>query len=291
MAAPPTPSPGSIGEPPPALVRAITRLMRPLVRLLIARGITLPYLTNLLKAVYVDVAETSFAVDAGAGSTGGLTASRLSVLTGLQRKDIKRIKSEPPPDQSPPAAVSLGARLIGIWTGDPRFRDDAGKPLALPRGADDPSAPSFDTLVRTVSTDVRPKSILDEWLRLGLVTVAADGLVRLNADAFVPRQGFDEKVYYLGRNVADHIATSVHNVLGEGGPLFERAVYYDKLTPASVAFLGERARALGMDALLALNKDALARADGDDGKPDATQRMALGLYYYEGDDDAPERQP
>jgi hypothetical protein len=132
---------------------------------------------------------------------------------------------------------------------------------------------------------------LDEWLRLGLVTVAADGLVRLNADAFVPQQGFDEKAYYLGRNVADHVATSVHNLLGDGAPLFERAVYYDKLTPESVAHLRERARALGMDALLALNKEALARADADEGKPDATKRMALGLYYYEGDDNTPEKKP
>ena len=127
--------------------------------------------------------------------------------------------------------------------------------------------------------------ILDEWQRLGIVAVDEDGLIRLNSDAFVPQEGFDEKAYYLGRNVADHIATSVHNLLGEGAPLFERAVYYDRLTPESLAVLRKRARELGMTALLALNKDALKRADLDSGKPDAHQRMALGLYYYEGPDE------
>jgi len=279
--------PTPLSEPPPSLVRAITRLMRPLVRLLIARGITLPYLNNLLKAVYVDVATRHFSIDSAASSV-----SRLSVLTGLQRKDIKRIQTAPPPDKTPPPAVSLGARLIGIWIGDDRFRDSAGKPLTLPRASDDAAAPSFDALVRAVSTDVRPKAILDEWLRLGLVTVDGDGRVTLNADAFVPQQGFDEKAYFLGRNVADHVATAAHNLMGDGAPMFERAVYYDKLTPESVAYLRERARTLGMDTLLAMNKEALARADGDAEKPNANQRMALGLYYFEGDDDkTPEQTP
>ena len=64
---------------------------------LIAKGITLPYLTNLLKAVYVQVAETRFKVEDEAPSV-----SRLSVLTGLQRRDIKRIQDAPPPSEKAP---------------------------------------------------------------------------------------------------------------------------------------------------------------------------------------------
>ena len=37
------------GEPPQALVQAIKRLLRPLLRVLIAQGVTLPILTQLLK--------------------------------------------------------------------------------------------------------------------------------------------------------------------------------------------------------------------------------------------------
>ena len=88
----------AIGDPPPALVRAFTRLMRPLVRALIARGMTFPYVSNLLKAVYMDVAQTEFLV-----GEAEPTVSRLSVLTGLQRKDVKRILSTPPPKPVPTA--------------------------------------------------------------------------------------------------------------------------------------------------------------------------------------------
>ncbi len=267
------------GEPSTALVRAITRLARPLVHLLITRGITYPYLANLLKTVYVAVATESLGEDA--------TTSRVSVVTGLQRKDIRRIQSEPPPDAAAPPAISIGARLIGIWTGNARFRaKKTGEPLVLPRTSEGSRKPSFDELVRTVSTDIRPRVILDEWLRLGIVTVDPEGSIRLNSDAFVPQQGFDEKAYYLGRNVADHIATSVHNLLSDGTPWFERAVYYDRLTPESIAYLRKRANELGMKTLLALNNEALRRADGDAERVDAKQRMALGIYFFEGPDEA-----
>lgn len=270
---------GPLSEPPQSLVRAILAVARPLVRLLIAKGITLPYLTNLLKSVYVQVAETQFKVEAGAPSV-----SRLSVLTGLQRRDIKRIQEAPPPDRSPPQALSLGSRLMAIWAGDDRYRDSAGKPKPLPRTAADPATPSFDSLMREVSKDVRPKAILDELLRLGLATLDGD-MITLNAAGFVPRGGFDEKAYFLGRNVADHVAASVHNLMEEGAPLLERAVYYDKLTEESITLLAGRARELGMEALLTFNREALARADLDAGKPGADYRMALGLYYYQGPDD------
>ncbi len=273
---------GSAGleQPSLALVRAVTRLLGPLVRLLIAKGITFTYLSNLLKTVYV--AEAHKALKETAETP---TVSRLSVITGLQRKDINRIMSEPPPQKSAPPAVSLGARLIGIWTGDKRFRTKAGAPAPLARASDKPKQQSFDQLVRAISTDVSPRVILDEWLRLGVVAVNADGLIQLNANAFVPQRGFDEKAYYLGRNVAGHIAAVVQNLTEGQDPCFERAVYYDKLTPDSLRLLQDRAREHGMKALLALNQDALERADADAGKPDATQRMAMGLYYFQGADD------
>ena len=75
------------GLPAPALVRALRRLLRPLVRLLLAKQVTYPFLANLLKAVYVEVAEREFAI---AGKSQ--TTSRLSLLTGIHRKDAERLR-------------------------------------------------------------------------------------------------------------------------------------------------------------------------------------------------------
>jgi hypothetical protein len=272
-----------VGGPPAALLTALEKLLTPLVRALIAFGITFPLAIRLLKRIYVRVAATGFKVDGRDN-----TISRVSVLTGLQRKDIGNIAEQLEKNAGPPANISIGARLIGIWSGAKRFTDDQGRPLPLPR-FEKKGTPTFEELVRTISSDVRPRAILDEWLRLGLVEVGGDDLVRLRADAFVPRQGFDEIAYYYGRNLRDHIAASTHNLIGDGDPFLERAVYYDRLTPESVAALAKLARELGVETLLKINREALKRADADENDLRATQRMSFGIYYFSADDPAAEK--
>ncbi len=268
---------GGIGGPPPALLKALERLLEPLVRVAMGFGVTFPLFLRVLKRIYIHAA-TAESRDSGVPAT----ISSISVMTGLQRKDIGQIKEQIDRKLGPPANVSLGARLIGIWSGAKTFTDEAGRPLPLPRFAG--THPTFEDLVRSVSSDVRPRAVLDEWLRLGVVEVDGDDRVHLKGDAFVPRQGFDETAYYFGRNLRDHIAASSHNLAGDGSPLLERAVYYDKLTPDSIAVLEKLARDIGVDALVRINREALRLADGDEGKPGAGQRMSVGIYFYRGPD-------
>ena len=265
------------GGPPPALLRALERLLEPLVRATMAFGVTFPLFIRILKRIYINAA-TAESRDSGIPAT----VSRISVMTGLQRKDIGQIKEQIERKLGPPANVSLGGRLISIWIGAKTFTDAAGQPLPLPRLTG--PHPTFEDLVRSVSSDVRPRAILDEWLRLGVVDIDGEGRVYLRSDAFVPRQGFDELAYFFGRNLRDHIAASSHNLTGEGDPLLERAVYYDKLTPQSIAALEKIARDIGIDALVRINREALRLADGDEGNPDANQRMSIGVYFFHGPD-------
>jgi hypothetical protein len=268
---------GGIGGPPQAFLKALERLLGPLVRAAMTFGVTFPLFIRLLKRIYIHTATTeSLEADLP------VTTSRISVMTGLQRKDIEQIKEQLENNLGPPANVSLGARLIGIWAGAKTFTDGKGRPLPLPRLAG--PRPTFEDLVRNVSSDVRPRAVLDEWLRLGVVEIDDDDRVHLNADAFVPRQGFDELAYYYGRNLRDHIAASSHNLRHADDPMLERAVYYDKLTQESVNELARIAREIGVDALVRINREALRLADADEGKPDADQRMSVGLYFYRGPD-------
>ena len=91
-------------------------------------------------------------------------------------------------------------------------------------------------LVESVSKDIRPRVVLDEWLRLGVARIELvddQELVRLNVEAFVPASGFDEKAFYFGRNLRDHIATAAGNLAGVDPSRLERSVYYDDLTAES----------------------------------------------------------
>ena len=50
--------------PSPVFVVALRRVLRPLVRLMLARGVTYPYLSDLLKALFVEVADKDFRIAA-----------------------------------------------------------------------------------------------------------------------------------------------------------------------------------------------------------------------------------
>jgi hypothetical protein len=278
-----------LSEAPPessasVLQRALRTLLRPLVRLMLARQIPYPALAALLKETYVEVADRDFRL-----ADKRQTDSRVSLLTGVHRKDVSRLRANPPSDDAPPRSVSLGAQIVARWVAEDRFLDAAGHPLPLPRHAAAAGAPSFERLVESVSKDIRPRAVLDEWVRLGIASVDGDGVVRLDKESFVPEKGFDEKAYYFGRNLRDHIAAAAHNLAGEGSPFIERSVYYAHLSSESVDELARLSEELGMDALRAVNRRALALQRRDAEAGGGAQRMNFGVYFFEAPlEDAPD---
>ncbi|HAW52983.1 MAG TPA: hypothetical protein DCX54_11750 [Flavobacteriales bacterium] len=261
-----------------ALTDALRRLLRPLIRLLIEKGVTFPQFRDMLKSVYVEVAEEHFNL-----SDGPTSVSRIFVLTGIHRKDIKRLRRNDEttdPDNTSASNMGLGGYLVSRWTGDQRFLDLQGNPLNLPRTSPNGS-PSFDELVESGTKDVRPRVILEEWRRLGIVHINDDNEICLNTTAFVPEHSFDEKAQYFGRHIHDHLATCANNLMAEKDPMFERSVYFSALTEASVAQLRALAEAKSLELLKNINQHALQLHTEDQGKPDATHRMRLGIYWYD----------
>ena len=265
----------TLGGPPQALLRALRRLLGPLVRLLLKHQITFPAFAQLLKSVYVEQANRAFAIPGRPQ-----TLSRLTLLTGIHRKDVKRLQNETPHADPVPANISLGSQIVLRWTLDPAYQTREGEPMPLPRLARDAARPSFESLVESLSKDIRPRAVLDEWRRLGIATVDADDRVHLVANAFVPEHGFDEKAYYLGRNLHDHLAATAHNLSEHDTPMLERSVYYGKLRADSVATLQALSSRLGMEALQRINREARALQQVDEHESNADQRMRFGVYFY-----------
>lgn len=263
-----------------SLHRPVARLLRPLVRLCVARGITFPALANLLRELYVNVAEYDFAL-AGKEQTD----SRVSLLTGIHRKEVRRLRGAGAPVSAVPAALSRTSRIIARWIADPRFTDTDGRPLPLPRQAEG-EAPSFEALVAGVTRDLRPRAVLDEWLDRGLAVPDPEGRIVLSESAYVPKGGGEPQLYYFGRNLHDHLAASVANVVGESPRFLERAVHYDGLSAELAARLEARAREIAMDALREANREAHAACLTD---PGGAHRWNFGVYVYA--EETPEPRP
>lgn len=263
-------------SPSSAFVLALRRVLRPLVRLMLAQGVTYPYLAELLKALFVEVADKDFRI-----GHKPPTDSRISLVTAVHRKDVSRLRqSLDGGAEAVPSVVSLGAQLVALWLGSSRYLDDDGQPRPLPRFVSEGGEISFEGLVASVNNDIRSRVVLDEWLRLGVVYFDQEHRVCLNASAFVPAAGFDEMAFYLGHNLHDHAAAAAHNLQGGKPAFLERSVHYDELSPESIAMLTKQSKELGMQALLAVNKSALAAEKNDANSEAPRQRMTFGIYFY-----------
>ncbi|MGD9542923.1 MAG: DUF6502 family protein [Methylocystis sp.] len=254
------------------LQQPIARLLRPLVRLFIRCGMTFPALSDVLRELYVNVAVHDFALP-----KKEQTDSRISLLTGIHRKEVRRLRGAGAPVRSVPAAVSRTTQIVALWMADPRFTDQDGAPAPLRRAGAEGDGPTFEDLVSEVTRDVRPRAVLDDWLDRKIVDVDEQGRVVLSEAAIAPNRGDERQLYYFGRNLHDHIAAAAANVSSNASPFLERAVHYEGLSEDAARRLETLSRELAMAALVAANREAQTLHARDGG---GEWRWNFGVYVY-----------
>ncbi len=259
-------------------LNAARRILRALVRLFVRQGISYTQLLELLKELYVKEVEQALVRNGER-----CTQSRISIISGVHRKDVKRLLEMDDGTTRPPKKVSITSRLLSVWSGDPAYTDDDGNPRPLPR-TDENSGISFDQLVSNEISDVRPRAILDEWVQRELVEIDENGLIHLKLESTFPAKDMEEKLHYLGKNTSDHIAACDHNIHQTGPSYPERSVFFDGLSSDSVDKLQQSASNWAQKSLRALNAEALDLAKKDDETDNHCERFTFGVYFYREDE-------
>jgi len=264
---------GRLLKPSEALYASLAAILAPLAKLLIAHGIPLSTVVEMLKKAYVRVADEEYGI--GAESP---TDTRVSLLTGVHRKDVRRIRACPPDALPETHRLDALSQVVTRWISDRRYCGRDGRPRPLSRHGGE-SVYSFDSLAYGVSSDLKPRTLLDELQRLGVVRLHEER-VYLEVDAFIPDRGSDESRHYFGANVRDHIAAAVHNILGHSPPTLEQSVFSEALSPESANELLHLSRELWSEMLRRMIRRTaeLERRDGDAGR--VTQRINLGVYFH-----------
>jgi len=263
------------------LTQAITKILRPLVRMLLRNGIAHEALNEVIKMLYVDVAEKEFNIEGKKQST-----SRVSILTGLSRKEVSRARLNTGIELSTMTQqYNRAARVISGWINDPRFQTKAGQPKRLDFDGDEVS---FKALVKQYSGDITAVAIADELLRVGAVERLDSGKIKLIERAYVPMVDEAEKYRILGSDVSDLIQTIDHNITRGAAPaFFQRKVSYNAIQQESVPFLKEEINLQAQACLESLN-DVLSKHDSDtnpDLKETGDKRIGVGIYYFEQKDE------
>ena len=271
------------GLPQPALAaQALAHLLKPLARLMIDQGLQLPAMLELLKKALVDDAVKTYGV-----ANKASTDTRIALLTGVHRKDVKRLRDIPDADQADLSVpmVSLAASVVARWISDPQYlnSDQTARPLARTPGRGQVGEPGFTSLVADISRDVGARAVLDELVRLGVVDVREDGYVSLKSNAFVPKEGLEESFHFLAHNVSDHLATAVHNMAPErvSPHMLEQSAFAVNLSATQADQLQVRARQLWATSLQQFLQTATVaeqRSQTDNGPK---HRVRFGVYFHD----------
>ena len=257
------------------LASSVRRLMRPLVRILLRNGYAYGALAEQIRKVYVEVAYEEFPPDGRKQ-----TVSRVSGLTGLTRKDVKRLLESTDADLAGGQdRYNRAVRVVSGWISDKRFQEANGKPAVLPVEG---KRKSFTLLVKEYSGDIPTMAMLDMLVDAGSVR-KLDGKVRLVRHAYIPGGDSIDKIRILGSDVAELITTIDHNLTADDAELlFQRKVAYDNIDPESVAKLRKLSFRKAQTLLEQLNREFgkhdLAEEDDMKGK-----YISLGIYYHEHD--------
>jgi hypothetical protein len=265
------------------LSRAVRRLMRPLVRLLLGQGISYSEFAELAKHVFVESAARDFDTENSEVSN----ENDISALSGLTIGEVRKILAYTLKAESGLDRGGAGLdRILQAWHTEQEFIGPYGMPLELPWDADD--RPSFSMLVLRAGGELNANQALKALMRAGAVSEIEPKYYKVLGREYLPRALDPIAVEHLGVGVASFMETIVGNLEGRkpSGPKLQRIVYADNPIPIETTVLfdawikreGQRFLEQIDDWFIAQNRD-----DADPQILDTTEKKntGVGIYHYE----------
>jgi hypothetical protein len=202
---------------------ALSLMLKPLVRLFIAQGVTHAEFSETAKEVYVETALRHFETD------GRINKSRVAILTGLTRKEVKNVVDRALSSKKQEKTHSRPARVLTGWYSDPKYQGPYGIPLELPYDtSDNDEAPCFVGLVKQYSGDMAPRQILNALLESGSV-IEVDNRYKAIRRIFKEMALSASIIQRLGEVGYRVFSTAAKNIDKEAGGsgYFDRMVHAD----------------------------------------------------------------
>jgi hypothetical protein len=260
---------------------ALSLMLKPLVRLLIAQGVTHAEFAETAKEVYVETALRHFE------DAGRVNKSRIAILTGLTRKEVKNVVDRTLEVRQADKTYSRPERVLTGWFSDPAFTGPYGIPLELAYEATEPDGPCFVKLVKQYSGDMAPRQMLNELLVSGSV-VEVEGRYKAvrriyKFSALSPE--FIKRLGEVGYRVFSTAAKNIDKQMERSG-YFDRMVFADEgCTEEVIEQFDEYIKSRGQDLLEEI--DVWFSSRENENKPGEI-RKDTGLYmvhYVESPDE------
>jgi hypothetical protein len=186
------------------IISAFLLVLKPMVRILLRFGIGYREFNEIAKTAFVGVASADY------GIRGRPTnMSRVAVMTGLTRKEVRRIRNELESGQPEiPLNNTPLLRLLHVWVSDNEFLNRSGSPKELPFNG---GKGSFTQLVKVTGGDIPPGALRTELKRLGAVEEFEDGKLKLLSRTILPSEAHENLVETLVHCVFPTMSMVAHN--------------------------------------------------------------------------------
>ncbi len=154
-------------------------VLRPIVKILLRYGIGFSEFAEAVKTAYVDVSSAEF------GIRGRPTnISRVAVMTGLTRKEVRRLRTKLESGENMVAVKSTPiTEILHRWHAEDEFLDTQGRPATLPFSGGEKS---FSSLVKKFGGDVPAGAMRAELRRVGSIDENDKGELTVKLRSFWP---------------------------------------------------------------------------------------------------------
>lgn len=254
---------------------ALRMMLKPLVKLLINQGVTHADFAEAAKEVYVEVAIRHFMID------GKINQSRVAVLTGLTRKEVKRVLVDAQSAEYHEKSFSRPSRLLTAWHSDPSFIGPYGVPLDLRYDSEQEGERTFKQLVKVYGADMSPKAMLDILTGSGAIIEVEQNLYRVVRRGFHPAALSPELIERFGFVAHDFFSTAARNIekTSSRDALLERVVRSSRrLSPAAIERLTIYLKENGQLFLEKIDNWIVGLEDEDCEEDKVV--TGLGMYHY-----------
>ncbi len=157
--------------------------------------------SELSKAKFVAVATADFGIR-GRPTNG----SRVAILTGLDRRDVRRLRRAAKPE--PQGYQRKASQILSAWHHEPDFLDASGRPAAL---AVEGEGATFTELMRRHAAALPVVAMIKELKNAEAIEERSDGRLRALKRAYVPSGVSAERLRLWSGVLSDIANTIEHN--------------------------------------------------------------------------------
>lgn len=258
------------------LREACRTVLRPFASMLLRCGMTWKEFSDLSKSVFVKVASEEFGI-----RNRPTNVSRVSILTGIDRKEVKRQRELIAAET--PAAVGKttdATRVLSGWFQDSDYLDANSNPVALAEQGKDLS---FATLCGQYGGDIAATTLLKELLTTNTIERDANGALHPLRRYYQPAVSDDENLKFASQRIRELFETMNNNVFPSDKhiPIFGGYAANDtmpaEIIPQFREFLDKR----GQEFLEEIDDWLTEHAPVAESDVKNPVRMGIGLYAIE----------